>query len=190
MHWQHARLRHVLPQQDSQQFTMMTLTLDPGGKTPVRACRRRINSVSVVLDGTIQMEIREQSFLLKKMEAIYFDLSAPHQWINLGEGPAQILRLHPYMFHLFEQEEEELIYLKKGQETGGVAGGLKVENSFYFAGLISTAICTSTAAPAGRLATPMAARAWRPCSPNTSTRRSEAPLITLGASRKSGVQRT
>jgi transcriptional regulator with XRE-family HTH domain len=117
MRWQRACLRHVLPQQDAQQFTMMTLTLDPGGETPVRCCRRSINSVSVVLDGTIQMKIRDQSFRLERMEAIYFDLSAPHQWINLGDGPAQILRLHPYMFHLFEQEEEDLIYLrsKKGQ---------------------------------------------------------------------------
>ena len=117
MHWQHACLRHVLPQQDAQQFTMMNLTLDPGGETPVRCCRRPINSVSVVLEGTIQMKIGDQSFLLNKMEAVYFDLSQPHQWINMGEGPAQILRIHPYVFHLFEQEEEDLIYRrrKKGQ---------------------------------------------------------------------------
>ena len=92
---------------------MMTLTLDPGGKTPVRYCRRSINSVSVVLDGLIEMRIRSKSFRLGPMQAIYFDLSAPHQWINIGEGPAQILRLHPYMFYLFEQEEEDLIHLKK-----------------------------------------------------------------------------
>jgi transcriptional regulator with XRE-family HTH domain len=113
MRWQGASLRHCLPQQDSQPFTMMTLTLDPGGKTPVRYCRRSINSVSVVLDGVIEMRIRSKSFRLGKMQAIYFDLSAPHQWINIGDGPAQILRLHPYMFYLFEQEEEDLIYLKK-----------------------------------------------------------------------------
>src|SRR5208337_1933902 len=105
MRWQHALLRHVLPQQDAQQFTMMMLTLEPGGETPVRRCRRSINSVSVVMDGAIEMKIRDQSFRLDKMKAIYFDMSAPHKWINVGEGRAQILRLHPYVFHLFEQEE-------------------------------------------------------------------------------------
>jgi transcriptional regulator with XRE-family HTH domain len=119
MRWQHALLRHVLPKQGAQQFTMMTLTLDPGGETPVRHCRRSINSVSVVLDGTIQMKIRDKSFRLDKMKAIYFDLSAPHQWINVGEGPAQILRVHPYMFHLFEQEEEDLSYLRAKKKRSG-----------------------------------------------------------------------
>ena len=52
----------------------------------------------------------------------------------------------------------------------------------------STIASTSTAAPAGRLATPTAARACRPASPNTATMRSEAPFTHLGASVNSGVR--
>src|SRR5690606_17973550 len=49
---------------------------------------------------------------------------------------------------------------------------------------------TSTAAPRGSSATPTAARAWRPRSPRTSTRRSEAPLITFGWPVKPGAEAT
>ena len=44
---------------------------------------------------------------------------------------------------------------------------------------------TSTAASAGRTATPMVVRAWRPRSPKAATIRSEAPFITFGTSMKS-----
>ena len=50
----------------------------------------------------------------------------------------------------------------------------------------STVICSSTSALRGSAETPMAARTCRPASPKTSTKRSEAPLITLGESGKPG----
>src|SRR6476661_6442985 len=44
----------------------------------------------------------------------------------------------------------------------------------------------STAASAGREATPTVLREWRPLSPNAATIRSDAPFNTLGPSTKSG----
>src|SRR3982074_1220420 len=44
---------------------------------------------------------------------------------------------------------------------------------------------TSTAASAGREATPTVVRAWRPLSPKAATIRSDAPFSTFGPSRKS-----
>src|ERR1700730_10160704 len=49
---------------------------------------------------------------------------------------------------------------------------------------------TSTAASAGRAATPTVVRVWRPLSPNAATIRSEAPFKTFGPSRKSGAELT
>src|SRR5204862_507648 len=46
---------------------------------------------------------------------------------------------------------------------------------------------TSTAASAGRAATPTVVRAWRPLSPKAATIRSDAPFSTFGPSRKSGA---
>src|SRR5690606_16109482 len=50
-----------------------------------------------------------------------------------------------------------------------------------------TIISNSTAAPRGRVLTPTAARAWRPASPNSSPKSSEAPLMTWGCWVKSSV---
>jgi len=44
----------------------------------------------------------------------------------------------------------------------------------------STVICSSTSAWRGNAETPMAARTWRPCSPKSSTNRSEAAIDDLG----------
>ena len=55
---------------------------------------------------------------------------------------------------------------------------------------ISAIASTSTAAPSGRVATPMAERACLPRSPSTSIRKSEQPLMTLCGSVKSGAQLT
>src|SRR5580704_3085691 len=52
---------------------------------------------------------------------------------------------------------------------------------------IATVICNSTSALRGRALTPTAARTWRPCSPNTATNRSEAPLMTAGESGKLAI---
>jgi hypothetical protein len=54
----------------------------------------------------------------------------------------------------------------------------------------ATTIWISTIACRGRAATPIAARAWRPYSPKTSTKRSEAPLMTFGESANPGMQFT
>src|SRR5205807_74872 len=54
----------------------------------------------------------------------------------------------------------------------------------------TTTAATSTVTPRGRPLLPTAARVWRPASPRTSIRRSDAPLITEGWSVKSLVQLT
>ena len=64
---------------------------------------------------------------------------------------------------------------------GGGGGRVVVQS-----GAISKMASTSTDAPRGNSATPMAERAWRPAGPNTSIIRSLAPLITLGWSLKPG----
>src|SRR5215813_2766703 len=54
----------------------------------------------------------------------------------------------------------------------------------------SRIISISTGMPLGSSAIPTAERAWRPCSPKTSTMRSEKPLMTLGCSPKPSAELT
>ncbi len=113
MRWQRAWLRHLLPHDAPKPFTALQLTLDVGGETPSRSSRRSINELSIVLSGTVELTVGEKLFRLEPLTAIYFDLGMAHQWRNVGPDVAEILMVHPYVFQLFEQEEEDFIWARR-----------------------------------------------------------------------------
>jgi transcriptional regulator with XRE-family HTH domain len=118
MRWQRAWLRHLLPQDAPKPFTALQLTLDVGGETPARCSRRSINELAIVLKGEVELTVGEKHFKLEPLTAIYFDLGMSHQWRNVGEGTAEVLMVHPYVFQLFEQEEEDFIWARRGKNAG------------------------------------------------------------------------
>jgi transcriptional regulator with XRE-family HTH domain len=118
MCWQHASLRHLLPQDAPKPFTALQLTLDVGGSTPSRCSRRSINELGIVLQGTVDLKVGEKVFHLEPLTAIYFDLGMAHQWCNVGQEVAEVLMVHPYVFQLFEQEEEDFIWARRKVENG------------------------------------------------------------------------
>jgi transcriptional regulator with XRE-family HTH domain len=107
MRWQKAWLRHLLPGHETKAFTALQLTLDVGGTTPSRRCRRSINELAIILAGHVELEVGAKTISLKPSEAIYFDLGMAHEWHNVGATTAEIILVHPYVFQLFEQEEED-----------------------------------------------------------------------------------
>jgi transcriptional regulator with XRE-family HTH domain len=117
MRWQRAWMRHLLPQDTPNPFTALQLTLDVGGETPSRSSRRSINELAVVLKGCVEFTVGGKTFAMDACSAIYFDLGMPHQWRNVGTTTAEFLMVHPYVFQLFEQEEEDFIWARR---KGGV----------------------------------------------------------------------
>lgn len=119
MRWQRAWLRHLLPHDAPRPFTALQLTLDIGGETPSRRSRRPINQLAIVLQGSIELVVGDKLFRLEPLTAIYFDLGMAHQWRNVGPGVAELLMVHPYVFQLFEQEEEEFLWAvsRKGRSA-------------------------------------------------------------------------
>jgi transcriptional regulator with XRE-family HTH domain len=113
MRWHRAWLRHLLPDNVPRPFTALQLTLDVGGETPPRASRRSINELAIVLAGSVELIAGGKTYSLEPSTAIYFDLGLSHQWRNVGPHVAEILMVHPYVFQLFEQEEEELIWSRR-----------------------------------------------------------------------------
>ncbi len=57
-------------------------------------------------------------FTLEPFEAIYFDLGMYHEWRNIGTEAAEVILVHPYVFQLFEQEEEDIIYSRQKNFNG------------------------------------------------------------------------
>lgn len=119
MRWQKAWLRHLLPGRETKAFTALQLTLDVGGSTPSRRCRRSINELAIILTGHVQLEVGGRLFSLEPFEAIYFDLGMVHEWRNTGTNTAEVIMVHPYVFQLFEQEEEDFIGARQ-KDFGGV----------------------------------------------------------------------
>jgi len=113
MRWHRAWMRHLLPAHAPKPFTALQLTLDVGGETPSRASRRSINELAIVLIGNVELIIDEKTYPLEPYTAIYFDLGRPHQWRNVGQSMAEVLMVHPYVFQLFEQAEEDLIWSRR-----------------------------------------------------------------------------
>jgi transcriptional regulator with XRE-family HTH domain len=117
MRWQRAWLRHLLPDGAPKPFTALQLTMEVGGETPSRSSRRSINQLAVVLAGHVELIVGGKVFSLEPSTAIYFDLGMAHQWRNVGPEMAEVLLVHPDVFQLFEQEEEDFIWARR---KGGV----------------------------------------------------------------------
>jgi len=118
MFWQRARLRHLLPHDAPKPFTALQLTMDVDGETPPRSSRRSFNELAIVLKGNVELIVGEKVFSLEPCTAIYFDLGMVHQWRNVGANVAEVLMVHPYVFHLFEQEEEDFIWARRKNRSG------------------------------------------------------------------------
>ena len=118
MRWSRAWLRHLLPQDKPNPFTALLLTLDVGGEIPPRCSRRSINELAILLKGSVELTINGESYVMTPHSAIYFDLGVTHQWRNLGAEVAELVMVHPYVFQLFEQEEEDYLWARWKGGTG------------------------------------------------------------------------
>jgi transcriptional regulator with XRE-family HTH domain len=131
MRWHRAWMRHLLPSHAPKPFTALQLTLDVGGETPPRSSKRSMNELAIVLVGSVELIVGGKTFPLAPYTAIYFDLGMTHQWRNAGDTVAEVLMVHPYVFQLFEQEEEDLIWSRRkdGMRLFASPGGTSREAS-------------------------------------------------------------
>jgi transcriptional regulator with XRE-family HTH domain len=113
MRWHRAWLRHLLPQDTPKPFTALQLTLDVCGETPSRSSRRSINELAILLRGNVELIVGGKTFAMEPCSAMYFDLGMPHQWRNVGADVAEVVMVHPYVFQLFEQEQEDFIWARR-----------------------------------------------------------------------------
>jgi transcriptional regulator with XRE-family HTH domain len=115
MRWHKAQLRYVLSEPVPAQFTMLVLKLEAGAEIPQRSANRSINELAVVLNGEVELRVNDQVFHLTSKQGLYFNLSANHQWKNIGTSMAEILMVNSHAFSLFEQEEEDAAWVRRGR---------------------------------------------------------------------------
>jgi quercetin dioxygenase-like cupin family protein len=44
-----------------------------------------------VLEGELEIQLQDESFLLQPGDSIYYDASVPHRVLHRGQGPARVL---------------------------------------------------------------------------------------------------
>ena len=67
----------------------------------------------MVFNGEVELRVDDKAYQLTSQQGLYFNLSAQHQWKNVGSSVAEILMVNSHAFHLFEQEEEDAAWTRR-----------------------------------------------------------------------------
>ena len=67
------------------------IRLEAGGETALEQGILGSEKFIFVLEGKIEIKIKEQSYILEKAHTLYFDASLPHRLRNDGKGAARVL---------------------------------------------------------------------------------------------------
>ncbi|MBL8014111.1 MAG: helix-turn-helix transcriptional regulator [Candidatus Omnitrophica bacterium] len=67
------------------------IRIEAGAQTPVEQGARESEKFIYALEGTIELTVHEQKFLLEKGHTLYFDASLPHRLRNVSKHQARAL---------------------------------------------------------------------------------------------------
>jgi transcriptional regulator with XRE-family HTH domain len=83
----------VLSSDDRKNIQMLLLRLAPGGKTCEKPTPGRSagEECAVVLSGTVEVVVGEQTYRLGEGDSISLDCTAAHQYANVGTTPALLV---------------------------------------------------------------------------------------------------
>jgi len=65
--------------------------IEEGGKTNKEQTHGGTEKFIFVLDGTVEVNINDQPFVLRKFNTLYFDAALPHFFHNTGRGAARFI---------------------------------------------------------------------------------------------------
>ena len=89
--WSPVSIEALGPMDGSGKLEPVLLTLAPGGRSgryPIAYSGERF---ALVLEGAVTLALGDEKQVLGKGDAITFASANPHQWENIGTGPAQVL---------------------------------------------------------------------------------------------------
>jgi transcriptional regulator with XRE-family HTH domain len=101
MSWPGAKVLRVLSPNITTTFTALLLELAIGGSTPVRQAPQSLKDLCFVLAGKVLYRDGANEHPIQAGEGVYVDLMSPHQWVNIGDGLAEVLITSPVAFQSF-----------------------------------------------------------------------------------------
>jgi transcriptional regulator with XRE-family HTH domain len=100
--WNGVTLQHLLPSDMGQSFAALLLTLDKGGKSGRWYAKREVPELAIVLHGRVEFKLGNALHELDHGDSICYDISVPHQWINVGAGQTEIVLINTHFTPLDE----------------------------------------------------------------------------------------
>jgi mannose-6-phosphate isomerase-like protein (cupin superfamily) len=105
MRWDRAVARLLLPKELNCQFTLMVVTVKPGGQTSYRISGHPLPEVHLVLRGRPTFLVNDKSIELKPGDCVYLDLTRPHKVVNRTRATVEILLINASQFRLISDLE-------------------------------------------------------------------------------------
>ena len=89
--WSRARIEAIGPISEDSQLEPMVITLESGGASGSRPYVRRAEQLAVVLQGTVELTLEENTYSLKRGDAACIPSDIHHCWRNTSRKPSQVL---------------------------------------------------------------------------------------------------
>jgi transcriptional regulator with XRE-family HTH domain len=105
MKWDRAVARLLLPSNINCQFTLMMMTVKPGGQTSLRISDHPLPEVHFVLRGNPTFVVNDTNIDLKAGDYVYLDLTRPHKVVNRTRATVEILLINASRFRLISDLE-------------------------------------------------------------------------------------
>lgn len=81
----------LMPNVSSKKIVPVLMTLSGGTKTSMDSAERGVEKFIWVLNGKIKVVFENAEYDLESNDSLYFDASAPHQYVNVGTGESKIM---------------------------------------------------------------------------------------------------
>jgi mannose-6-phosphate isomerase-like protein (cupin superfamily) len=105
MKWDRAVARLLLPSNINCQFTLMMMTVQPGGQTSLRISDHPLPEVYFVVRGNPTFLVNDTSIDLRAGDYVYLDLTRPHKVVNRTRATVEILLINASRFRLISDLE-------------------------------------------------------------------------------------
>jgi quercetin dioxygenase-like cupin family protein len=100
--WNGVTLQHLLPTGMGQSFAALLLTIEKGGKSGLWVAQREMPELAIVLRGRVRLKLGQDLHELEQSDSICYDITVPHQWVNLGPGPTEVVLINTHFTPLDE----------------------------------------------------------------------------------------
>jgi transcriptional regulator with XRE-family HTH domain len=89
--WSPVSIEALGPMDGSGRLEPVMITMAPGGHSGKYPTVHRGEKFALIFEGEVTLTLADEVYILRKGDSITFTPTTPHQWENIGVGPAQVV---------------------------------------------------------------------------------------------------